>query len=126
MRPPHSIPAFQLKKKNRLNYRPDFEVTRPNVNPEMDAQMYQMKEDVRAPNHRIGMNINPNLIAIPCITIAERNGVVLMGKGIGFDKTEVRTQPLNWDNKLSFVSERFGTTADFSQKEHLAINSYIR
>jgi len=42
------------------------------------------------------MYVNPNMVAIPCVTIAERNNVVVMGKGIGFDSTEINVKPVSW------------------------------
>ena len=126
MIPPHNIPALERKKKGVLDKRPSIQVTRPIVNPVLNEKLFQMKEDVPNINHRLGINVNPNMVANPCITINERNGVVVRGKGIGFDETDYNTTPINWNNKLAFVNTRFGTTADFSQKDHLAINSYIR
>ena len=48
---------------------------------------------------------------------------LVMGKGVGFDSTEYNLQPISWKSKLAFVPERLGVTADFQQKDHLAINA---
>ena len=126
MKPPHSIPALQRKNRGLLDRRPEFEETRPIVNPQHNQKMFEMKYDVPNINYRVGINVNPNLVAIPCIPINERNNVVVKGKGVGFDTTEYNIHPISWKNKLAFVPTRLGTTADFSQKDHLAINSYVR
>lgn len=126
MKPPRSVPALQRRVRSQVTVRPEFEAFRPTVNPQMNQKMYQMADDVPLLNHRVGINVNPNLVAVPCVTIAERNNVVVMGKGVGFDSTEYNLTPINWKSKLAFVPERLGTTADFSQKDHLAINSYLR
>jgi len=126
MKPPRSVPALQRRVRKQVTIRPEFEAFRPSVNPEMNQKMYQMKEDVPLINYRVGINVNPSLVAIPCMTIAERNNVVVMGKGVGFDSTEYNLQPISWKSKLAFVPERLGVTADFQQKDHLAISSYVR
>lgn len=126
MKPPRSVPALQRRVRSQVTMRPEFEAFRPNVNPEMNQKMYQMKEDVPLLNYRVGINVNPLLVAIPCVTISDRNDVVVMGKGVGFDSTEYNITPISWKSKLAFVPERLGTTADFTQKDHLAINSYVR
>ena len=97
MKPPRSVPALQRRVRKQVTIRPEFEAFRPSVNPEMNQKMYQMKEDVPLINYRVGINVNPSLVAIPCMTIAERNNVVVMGKGVGFDSTEYNLLGRNCD-----------------------------
>jgi len=127
MRPPtifdYNNPNFKAlttRKSTKLS------TNQPSVNVEMNMNQanFQMKHDVR-PQNNIGIYTNPDLMVMPCETVNERNGLRVMGRGIGFDKTSYNTTPRNWDSVLSFVPERFGTTADFSQKP-LFVSSWVR
>lgn len=127
MRPPALI-DFNNPNKKTLTTRKStsLETSQPSVNVEMnlDQKNFQMKHDVR-PQNNIGIYTNPDMMVMPCDTINERNGLRNMGKGIGFDSTSYNIKPKSWFNNLTFTAERFGTTADFSQKPSF-ISSWVR
>ena len=128
MRPPNNMPVLKKNKNSNtvLEQRPVFESFQPEVNANIKASMFDHKINDTLLNKSLGINVNPQLMSLPCITIAQRNGLVVMGSGVPFDRSDYNNTPISWRNKLAFTPDRFGTTADFSQKDHLAINSYVR
>ena len=89
-------------------------------------ELFAVKDDIPPLHTHMGIHTNPNLVSLNPLTIEQRNGLNIAGKGVGFNETDFNLTPRDGMTTLTFVPTRLGTTFDVTQKDNLAIGSYIR
>ena len=118
MIPPAPIGLFDARnEESRLkvfNYRVAQERHEPTVNPVIKQKIYQMPQDIRNQNN-IGIHTNPMYISLPCKTVQEANGKVVLGNSSFYDRSTYNIKPRNWDSPLTYVPERAGFSHNFTQ-----------
>lgn len=89
-------------------------------------ELFAVKDDIPPLHAHMGIHTNPNLASLIPLTIEQRNGLNIAGKGVGFNETDFNLTPRDGMTTLTFVPTRLGTTFDSTQRDNLAIGSYVR
>lgn len=89
-------------------------------------ELFTVKDDIPSINTHMGIHNNPDLVSLNPLTIQQRNGLNIAGHGVGFNETDFNLTPRDGMTTLTFVPTRLGTTYDTTQKDNLAIGSYVR
>ena len=104
----------EASREERFNFRFNDTAVGSSVNP---ANLHkEQKQDVYVRNqNNIGIYTNPNMISLPCRTVEEANGKVVLGNMQPFDKSLVSAIPYGWDSKMTYIPARAGFSHDFDQ-----------